>query len=107
MTEKNQPGLGRRSFVAGAAAVAGAALSGTATAAPGSRPAARGTSGAADTAIAFIHVTVIDGSGGSAAPDMTVVVEAGRITGLAPSARTRPRPGVRTVDLTGKYLIRD
>lgn len=105
MSEKHEPGPGRRSFVAGAAVVAGAALSGTATAAPVSRPTARGASGAADTAIAFTHVTVIDGSGGPAAPDMTVVVEAGRISGLTPSARTRPRPGVRTVDLTGKYLI--
>ncbi len=36
---------------------------------------------------------------------MTVVVEGGRITALAPSARIRPRPGTRTVDLTGKYLM--
>ncbi|MFF4254967.1 amidohydrolase family protein [Streptomyces sp. NPDC001663] len=107
--KQDEPGLGRRGFIAGAAVVAGAALTGTASATPGARAVAQGASKAGDTdtdtALAFTHVTVIEGSGAAPAHDMTVVVEAGQITALAPSARTRLRPGVRTVDLTGKYLI--
>ncbi|MFD7087874.1 amidohydrolase family protein [Streptomyces sp. NPDC059896] len=98
-------GMARRGFLAGAAAVTGTAL--TSTAAAGTaRAAGTGAGNGADTGpLAFTHVTVIDGSGAPPAPGMTVVVEGGRITGLAPSARTRLRPGTRTVDLTGKYLI--
>ncbi|MET9494446.1 amidohydrolase family protein [Streptomyces sp. NPDC006552] len=78
------------------------ASAGTASAA-GTEP-ATGT-GTGTGPLALTHVTVIDGSGAPAAPDMTVVIEDGRITGLAPSTRTRLRPGTRTVDLTGKYLM--
>ncbi|MGW5606675.1 amidohydrolase family protein [Streptomyces sp. NPDC003753] len=105
MVGRDEPGLGRRGFVAGAAVVAGAALTGTASAATADGPGNRATTAAAGTAVAFTHVTVIDGSGAPPARDMTVVVEGGRITGLGPSVRTGLRPGVRTVDLTGKYLI--
>ncbi|MFG2455649.1 amidohydrolase family protein [Streptomyces sp. NPDC048523] len=61
--------------------------------------------GAGTGPLALTHVTVIDGSGAAPAPDMTVVAEGGRITALTPSARARLRPGTRTVDLTGKFLI--
>ncbi|MGW3122066.1 amidohydrolase family protein [Streptomyces sp. NPDC001107] len=98
-------GMGRRGFVAGAAAVTGAALAGTGVAGTARAAGTRDGSGADSGPLAFTHVTVIDGSGAPPAPDMTVVVEGGRITALAPSARTRLRPGTRTVDLTGKYLI--
>ncbi|MFJ6386893.1 amidohydrolase family protein [Streptomyces sp. NPDC091972] len=81
----------------------GTALSGTASAET-ARP-AEGKVGDHTGPLALTHVTVIDGSGAPSTPDMTVLVEGGRITGLAPSASTRLRPGTRTVDLTGKYLI--
>lgn len=97
-------GMGRRGFLAGAAAVTGTALAGTGVA-DTARAAGRSGSGAGSGPLAFTHATVVDGSGAPPALDMTVVVEGGRVTALAPSARTRLRPGTRTVDLTGKYLI--
>ncbi|WP_158698001.1 amidohydrolase family protein [Streptomyces prunicolor] len=125
-----QRGVGRRGFLAGAAAVTGTALTSTALTGTALADTARATgttagktagtatgtttataagnstgTGASNAPLAFTNVTVIDGSGAPAAPGMTVVVEAGRITALAPTARTRLRPGTRTVDLTGKYLI--
>ncbi|MFE4497031.1 amidohydrolase family protein [Streptomyces niveus] len=100
-----QRGMARRGFLAGAAAVTGTALTSTAASAGTARAAGTAAGNGAGTGpLALTHVTVIDGSGAPPAPDMTVVVEDGRITGLAPSARTRLRPGIRTVDLTGKYL---
>lgn len=93
-------GMARRGFLAGAAAITGTALTSTARAAG-----TRAGNGAGTGPLALTHVTVIDGSGAPPAPGMTVVVEGGRITQLAPSARTRLRPGTRTVDLSGKYLI--
>ncbi|MFC8428276.1 amidohydrolase family protein [Streptomyces sp. NPDC057253] len=104
-TEGPRRGTARRGFLGGAAAITGAALTGTVTAGTADAAAAR-TARSVDTEpLALTHVTVIDGSGAPAAPDMTVVVEGGRITQLAPSARIRLHPGTRTVDLTGKYLI--
>ncbi|MFI7387231.1 amidohydrolase family protein [Streptomyces sp. NPDC049813] len=112
--------MDRRGFLAGAAAVTGTALASTTStgAAHAAGPPEAGAETAGEQAVgardehgpgsgplALTHVTVIDGSGAPPAPDMTVVVEGGRITGLAPSARTRLRPGTRTVDLTGKYLM--
>ncbi|MDX3112252.1 amidohydrolase family protein [Streptomyces scabiei] len=104
-------GMVRRGFLTGAVAVTGAALTSTATArtatpADATRAAGKRSGGGADSGpLAFTHVTVIDGSGAPPASGMTVVVEGGRITQLAPSARIRLRPGTRTVDLTGKYLM--
>ncbi|MGW0374769.1 amidohydrolase family protein, partial [Streptomyces coeruleorubidus] len=98
-------GLDRRGFLAGAAVVTGTALTSTAPAGTARAAATRAGNGADTGPLALTHVTVIDGSGAPPAPGMTVVVEGGRITGLAPSARTRLRPDTRTVDLTGKYLI--
>ncbi|WP_406005115.1 amidohydrolase family protein [Streptomyces sp. NBC_00637] len=102
--------MARRGFLAGAAAMTGTALTSTAltsTASAGTAHAARAGAGKGiDTGpLALTHVTVIDGSGAPPAPGMTVVVEGGRITALAPSAHIRLRPGTRAVDLTGKYLI--
>ncbi len=61
--------------------------------------------GIAKAAIAFIHVTVIDTTGGPAHPDMTVVIAGDRIT----QAGTTPLPaipkGAKVVDATGKFLI--
>lgn len=103
-------GVARRGFLVGAAAVTGTALTGTALTGTASADTARAAgrkagNGGGTGPLAFTGVTVIDGSGAPPAPDMTVVVEGGRITGLAPSARTRLPPGTPTVDLSGKYLI--
>ncbi|MFD4628379.1 amidohydrolase family protein [Streptomyces sp. NPDC058284] len=97
--------MARRGFLAGTVAVTGTALTGTAPTWTAHAAGTKSEGGAGRGQLAFTHVTVIDGSGAPPAPDMTVVVEGGRITGLGPTARTRLRPGTRTVDLTGKYLI--
>ncbi|MGK3943905.1 amidohydrolase family protein [Streptomyces caeruleatus] len=98
-------GMARRGFLAGAAAVTGTALTSTVSTGTARAAGARAESGADSGPLALTHVTVIDGSGAPPASGMTVVVEGGRVTGLAPSAHIRLRPGTRTVDLTGKYLI--
>ena len=54
---------------------------------------------------ALTHVTVIDGTGAAARPDMTVVFRTGRIAALFPSGADTIPPGAAVVDLTGRYLI--
>lgn len=56
-------------------------------------------------ALAFTHVTVIDVSGGSAQPDMTVVTDEGHIVAVGSSAGLKPPAGARIVPAPGKYLI--
>jgi imidazolonepropionase-like amidohydrolase len=54
---------------------------------------------------AMTHVTVIDGTGAPAQADSTVLIRAGRIVAVYPTA-SRPVPSGATVeDLTGKWLI--
>jgi imidazolonepropionase-like amidohydrolase len=55
--------------------------------------------------IAVTHVTVIDTAGGSARPDMTVVVEGERIVRVAPAGSTKLTETARVVDGSGRYLI--
>ncbi|MEV0261383.1 amidohydrolase family protein [Streptomyces sp. NPDC050617] len=55
--------------------------------------------------LALTHATVIDGTGAGPARDMTVLVEGGRITTVGRSSEVPVDEGVRTADLTGKYLI--
>lgn len=56
-------------------------------------------------ALAFDHVTVIDGTGAPPRQHMTVVLSDGRIKGLFPSG-TRPLPaGAKVIDLTGRSII--
>ncbi|MEV0281559.1 amidohydrolase family protein [Streptomyces sp. NPDC050610] len=62
------------------------------------------TDGARDV-LALTHATVIDGTGAGPAHDRTVLVEDGRITTIGRSAEVPVPEGVRTADLTGKYLI--
>ncbi len=57
------------------------------------------------TSLAFIHVTVIDMTGAPPRPDMTVLIEGGRITSLGRTGRVRVPRGARVVDAAGKYLI--
>jgi len=55
--------------------------------------------------LVFTHITVIDGTGAPPAPDMSVVIIGGRITGLGKTGSVRVPKGARVVDATGKFLI--
>jgi len=52
----------------------------------------------------YRHATLIDGTGGPARADMSVLVEGERIKAVAPDAGLAAPPGATVVDLTGKYL---
>ena len=55
----------------------------------------------------YTHLTVIDGSGAPAAPDMAVIAEGERIKAVQPMAdldRT-PIAGATVIDLTGKFAL--
>jgi len=58
----------------------------------------------ADAAWTIEHVTVIDGTGAAARPDMTVVVDGERIARVVPTAIAGPAAG-KVIDGRGKYLI--
>ena len=53
--------------------------------------------------LALTHVTVIDGSGARAQPDLTVVIAGDRITSMGNKAPVPP--GARVVNARGKFLI--
>jgi imidazolonepropionase-like amidohydrolase len=53
---------------------------------------------------AFIHLTVIDGTG-SVLPDHTVIVTGDRSVIVGPSAATPVPPSTRTIDSQGRFLI--
>jgi imidazolonepropionase-like amidohydrolase len=55
--------------------------------------------------LAITHVTVIDPGTGSTKTDQTVVLAAGRIVKVIPSADYRPMAGARMIEARGKYLI--
>jgi imidazolonepropionase-like amidohydrolase len=55
--------------------------------------------------LAVTHVTVIDGTGAPARPDVTVVIVGDRITELDPANKARVPKNARVVDATGKFLI--
>src|SRR5215469_8476788 len=54
---------------------------------------------------AIQHVTVIDATGKPAQPDLTVVIEGGRIASVTPSAKAKIPKGAQIVDGMGKFLI--
>jgi hypothetical protein len=56
-------------------------------------------------AIAIIHVTVIDATGAAPESDFTVLVQGSRILAVGPSASTTLLGGAKIIDGTGKYLI--
>jgi imidazolonepropionase-like amidohydrolase len=56
-------------------------------------------------ALAIAHVTVIDGTGAPAQPDMTVLIERGRITAVTPSSSANIPWRTPLLDAPGKYLI--
>jgi len=55
--------------------------------------------------LAITHVTVIDMTGDRPKPDMTVVIENGRITSIGRSSKIKIPQNAETVDGTGKFLI--
>ncbi len=59
----------------------------------------------AQSAIAFTHVTVIDGTGAAPRTDMVVVVTGDRISAVAKVGDVRVPEGTQIVDATGKFLI--
>ena len=56
-------------------------------------------------ALAFTHVTVIDATGASAKPDMSVVISGGRIVEMGRTGRVRLPKGALVVNASGKFLI--
>jgi imidazolonepropionase-like amidohydrolase len=58
-----------------------------------------------DQTLAFVHATVIDATGTTAQPDISVIIEAQRIVELGPSASISIPKNARVVDASGKYLI--
>ena len=57
-------------------------------------------------AYVFTHATVLDGTEGmEPQPNMTVVVNGGRIEAVGPAATTVPPAGAREIDLGGAYLM--
>lgn len=55
--------------------------------------------------LAITHVTLIDGTDAPARPDLTVIVNAGRIASIAPSTSLSPPTNAVVIDGAGKYLI--
>ncbi len=55
--------------------------------------------------LAIQNVTVIDGTDRPAAPNMTVIIEAGRIAAIGPSKKVRTPKGARLLNGAGKFLI--
>jgi imidazolonepropionase-like amidohydrolase/ketosteroid isomerase-like protein len=55
--------------------------------------------------LVLTHVTVIDGKGGPARPEMTVVINGERITDVYPTAKMPLPRGATVMDLRGQYLI--
>lgn len=55
--------------------------------------------------IALEHVRVIDGTGGAAAADQTILIENGRIREIGKSGSVSVPSGAKTLDLTGRSAI--
>lgn len=55
--------------------------------------------------VAITHVRVIDGTGGPARADQTIVIRDGRIGAAGPAQTVEPPAGARVIDGTGKTVI--
>ena len=55
--------------------------------------------------LAFVHATVIDGTGAAPKHDQTVLVTAGRIAATGDATDIVIPPGTRSIDTTGQFLI--
>ena len=51
------------------------------------------------------HVTLIDGSGAPPQPDVTIVMDGGRIREIGPSSGIAAPAGAAVVDLTGRFVV--
>jgi imidazolonepropionase-like amidohydrolase len=58
-----------------------------------------------DCLVAFVHATVIDGTGAAAKPNETVLVCGDRIAAVGSSGGVAIPRGARTIDATGQFLI--
>ena len=55
--------------------------------------------------VALTHVRVIDGTGGAAREDQTVIVDHGKIASVGPAASTPAPAGAQVMDLAGHTVI--
>jgi len=69
------------------------------------RKAAQPRSSARLPSLAITRVTLIDATGASPKPDMTIVISGNRIIALGPTKDVRTPKGARVVDGAGKFLI--
>jgi hypothetical protein len=69
----------------------------------GAQPAARHASTPPDPAVAIVGVTVIDGNGGPALRDATIIVRGKRIAEIGPRPSVKVPAGARVIDGTGKF----
>jgi imidazolonepropionase-like amidohydrolase len=82
-----------------------AAVAWTALAACQARPDARPNAAAGESALAILHVNVVDVAGGVALSDRTVLVAGGRIERVAPAGADPPPGGARVVAGSGRWLV--
>jgi imidazolonepropionase-like amidohydrolase len=55
--------------------------------------------------LALTHVLLVDGTGGAPKPDQTIVIRAGKIAVVGPSASVQIPAGARTMDMSGSTVI--
>ncbi|OOG61136.1 hypothetical protein B0E47_00215 [Rhodanobacter sp. B05] len=60
---------------------------------------------AAEPALLLAHVAIIDGTGTPAKPNMTILVEGGRIAAIYPDGSQPAPTGAKVEDLSGRYVI--
>jgi enamidase len=58
-----------------------------------------------ESSIAFTNVQLVDGTGSAPRPNLTVLVQGGRIAAIAPSSKLKPPPNATVVDGHGKTLL--
>ena len=57
-----------------------------------------------DPVIALTHVRVIDGTGGAAKDDQTIIIDSGRITAIGPTSTTSIPASAKSFDFGGHWL---
>lgn len=67
--------------------------------------AAEQNNSAGPTSVAFVHATLIDGTGAAPKRDQTVLVTGARITAIGNSSAIQIPPSARILDSRGKFLI--
>ena len=58
-----------------------------------------------ETTVALAHVRVVDGTGGPAVDDQTIVIRGGKIAAVTPASQAQVPAGARTLDLSGHTVI--